>query len=279
VPPEVSAIITTHGRPHHVGEAIASIRGELHGDVELIVVNDGDGQELRFGDEVRVVSGQNLGVGRARNLGLAAAHGQFVIFLDDDDVAFPWRISTLMDAAKRSGSDLCFGMTRRVVTDGGLVLADVPTGLSSPGAVGFRDILACAPHINAVLVRTSVLREIGGFDSDAQHFDDWSAWLRIADLGVKMWCVGEAVAEWRVHASGLSGLVAGRGQMKAHILALFDRLIPRLSFDNAEAMESARRAVAEREIITYDDYAEAIGQLRADQFLGSSECLGVPRRN
>ena len=259
MPPEVSAIITTHGRPLHVVEAIASIRRETHEDLELIDVIDGDAQEIPFDSDVRVVSGQSLGVGRARNLGLAAARGEFVIFLDDDDVAFPSRIPTLVGAAERSGSGLCFGMTRRVVVEDGLVLPDVPTGLS-PGPVEFCDILACAPHINAVLVRTSVLREEGGFDSDVQHFNDWSAWLRIADRGVKMSCVGETVAEWRLHSSGLSGVVAGRGQMKAHILALFDRLIPRLSSINADAMRTARQVVEERPILTYDDYAEAVGR-------------------
>lgn len=260
--PEVSAIITTHGRPHHVTNAIASIRAELHEDVEFIVVIDGDGELGPGATDVRVVQGQCLGVGRARNLGLQAARGEFVIFLDDDDVAFPWRISTLLDAARHTRSDLCFGMTRRVVVDSDLVLADVPTGPRAPGRVGFFDILACAPHINAVLVRTSVLREAGGFDAAADHFDDWSAWLRLADRNVRMWCVGEVVAEWRVHEAGLSGGVARRGGLKGPILSLFDRLRPELSNENARAVASARSTVVEREIRTYDDYAEAMEQMQ-----------------
>jgi glycosyltransferase involved in cell wall biosynthesis len=262
VSPEVSAIITTHGRPDHVVHAIASIRAELHENVEFIVVVDGHDDLGVSETEVRVVRGEKLGVGRARNLGLDAALGEFVIFLDDDDIALPWRISTLLQAAKQSGSDLCFGLTRRVVVDGDLVLPDVPTGLTAPGRVEFSDILACAPHINAVLVRTSVLRDAGGFDADAHHFDDWSAWLRLADRNVRMWCIGQVVAEWRLHEAGLSGLVARRGGLKGPILSLFERLGPALSPQNASALGVARSTVMEREIQTYDDYADAMQQMQ-----------------
>jgi hypothetical protein len=206
-------------------------------------------------------------------MALEAAEGDFVIFLDDDDVALPTRISTLVATAQQFEADLCFGMTRRVAPNSSLTLPAVPTHVLRFGPMGFCDLLTCAPHINAVLARTAALRNVGGFDVEADHFDDWSAWLRIADRGMRIACVSEVVAEWRIHASGLSGLVIKAGAMKARLLALFDRLMSELSGENARALAIARRTVSTRDIVTYDDYAQAMNVVR-DQLHAAGACLG-----
>ncbi|MGN6182605.1 MAG: glycosyltransferase family 2 protein, partial [Thermoanaerobaculia bacterium] len=158
--PEVTAVITTHGRPAHVQDAIASLRAETYASVDIVVVDDG----CEFVPAaphrdvpLRIARGHKLGVARARNMGLAAARGEFVIFLDDDDVALPHRIATLVSVARRQDASLCFGMTRRLVDDGVESFANVPTYVA-PGAMTFSDLLLCAPHVNAVLARTDVLR-------------------------------------------------------------------------------------------------------------------------
>lgn len=265
MPPEVTAVITTHARPAHVYDALASVQAETYESIEIVVVDDGGSFVAPSDDSgrpVRVVSGASLGVARARNLGLGAARGEFLIFLDDDDVALPHRIASLLREARLHDASLCFGMTRRVTEDGTPVLADVPTHGIAAGPVGFCDLLACAPHINAVLVRTDVLRAVGGFDTDADHFDEWSAWLRIADRGAAIRRVANTVAEWRIHPAGLSGRVLQNGAMKARLLALFERLQPDLSSENAVAVAAAGRIVADAPIVTYDDYADVMANAR-----------------
>jgi len=266
MPAEVTAVITTHARPESIREALASVRAETFQDIECVVVDDGGTFEppaLDTGIEIRVLRGSGLGVAPARNLGLAAARGEFVIFLDDDDVALPNRITTLLDAAKRFNADLCYGLTRRAVADSASTLPHVPTELPSSGRVGFRDVLTCAPHINSVLVRASTLRNIGGFDVEAHHFDDWSAWLRLADQNVVMWCVRDVVAEWRIHGQGLSAEIMHTRAMKSRLIALFDRLQAQLSEASTQAVAAAQLVVTASEIVTYDDYVEAMTAARA----------------
>lgn len=273
---EVTAIITTHGRPACLHTALESVCAETHGDVEIVIVDDG-GESTSFdaGTDmpVRVVRGNRLGVGRARNLGLSVARGEFVIFLDDDDVALPDRISSLLRAARRHHASLCFGMTHRVLSDSSQVLENVPTHRSSFGAVGFCDLLACAPHINAVLARTDTLRAVGGFDAGADHFDDWSAWLRIADQGSLVWSIADTVAEWRIHGRGLSAHVLQRGAMKARLLSLFERLQPCLTAENARAVRMAHQVVTAATVATYDDYAGLMAAARNERHRAAT-CFG-----
>lgn len=276
LPPEISAIITTHRRPLAVRDALASVRSEAHRDFELIVVDDGGTfVPPRVDAALHVVRGFSLGVARARNLGLEQARGEFVIYLDDDDVALPNRMATLLAAARRNDASLCFGMTRRIVDGRPADLEDVPTRLVSSGAVGFCDLLTCAPHVDAVLVRADVLRSVGGFDAGVDHFDDWSAWLRIADRGAVVWGVPETVAEWRIHARGLSGKVHGSSAMKQRIVAFFATIQRSLSMENADAVEMARQIAEASDIATYDDYVEAVAAVRSGLH-GVGSCFGQP---
>lgn len=266
----VTAVITTHRRPDQLLAAIQSVRDEVFQDFELIVVEDGDAlsrdsiEGLRPG--IRLIQENRLGVARARNLGLAAAAGELVIYLDDDDVALPCRIDTLVREMDRHAADLCFGMTRRRDANGGVMSPDVPTHHTLPGPITFCDLLVCTPHVNSVLARTELLRRAGGFDAACAHLDDWAAWLRMADAGARMWAVPDVVAEWRLHAQGLSEDISRRGLMKQRITNLCEQLLPAMSPEGAQAIGVALEVLRESATVTYDDYADAMhrrrGQLR-----------------
>lgn len=273
---EVTAVVTTRARPQHVFDAIASLRAETHESVEIVVVDDGGEFEATrdvLGRHGRVVRGGAVGVAGARNLGLAAARGEFVIFLDDDDVALPHRISVLLREARRTAASLCFGLTRRVIAGSALSMLPVPTHHTGGAGSGFCDLLTCNPHVNAVLARTESLRRAGGFDAGASHFDDWSVWLRIADAGEPVTGIGEVVAEWRMHDRGLSAGILSIRAMKARLLGLFDRVEPALTVENARAVALARSVVRAHAIVTYDDYVSAMSATR-DALHASGECLG-----
>lgn len=103
--PRISVIIPTYNREGYIADAIDSVLQQTCGDFEVIVVDDGstDGTRERvaaYGEKVRYIFTSNRGVGHARNLGMAHARGEFLAFLDSDDVLYPYMLeleSRLLD--------------------------------------------------------------------------------------------------------------------------------------------------------------------------------------
>ncbi|HET7536321.1 MAG TPA: glycosyltransferase family A protein, partial [Candidatus Didemnitutus sp.] len=92
--PTVSAIIPTYNRAHLLPAALASIFAQTQPVDEVIVVDDGSKDNtadvLRtYGDRVRYIRQQNAGAGAARNHGMREARGDYVAFLDSDDLWMP----------------------------------------------------------------------------------------------------------------------------------------------------------------------------------------------
>jgi hypothetical protein len=264
-----------------VHEALTSLYAETYPNLECIVVDDGGSFQLPGSSTtrpVRVLHSDRGGVASARNVGLTAANGEFIIFLDDDDVALPGRIATLVDAANSHRADVAFGRTRRVISGSRVKLPNVPTAIAPSDQIGLCDILTCAPHVNAVLVRTSALRAVGGFDLNAAHFDDWAAWIRLADRQARMCSVRDVVAEWRIHAAGLSAQVLHIRAMKTRILALFDHLSHQLTDDGVRAIAAARSVIAGSDVDTYDDYANVMAAAR-QTLHAEGRCIGPRTRS
>src|SRR5947209_3635107 len=98
--PLLSVIIPTHDRATLLAEAIASVRTQEFNDYELIVVDDGSTDDTSAilarlaADEpslkLRVFQQAHAEQGAARNRGIAEAHGKYCVFLDSDDLLFPW---------------------------------------------------------------------------------------------------------------------------------------------------------------------------------------------
>jgi glycosyltransferase involved in cell wall biosynthesis len=109
VKPRVSIIIPCFNAEAWVGAAIDSVLAQTWPETEVIAINDGSrdaslAEMRRFeGPRVRVLDQGNLGASAARNSGLRAASGEFIQFLDADDLLAPDKIATQMDLLNRSG--------------------------------------------------------------------------------------------------------------------------------------------------------------------------------
>ena len=136
----ISVIVTVYNIEQYLGQCIKSILGSTYQDLEVILVDDGSrdssgeicDQFAQADGRVKVIHKVNAGVSQARNTGLEAAKGDFITFVDGDDVIHPNTLAVLMDAL--AGGDYDVSMVYGIqVPDGGQdkFLANKELGLSA----------------------------------------------------------------------------------------------------------------------------------------------------
>jgi glycosyltransferase involved in cell wall biosynthesis len=158
-----SVVISTYNRAPVVPQAVRSVLDQLGAELELVVVDDGSSDNtlevLRSFDDprLRVVQQANGGFSAARNSGIAAATGDWVVFLDDDDMALPGWLECLAGMTGDGVGVVCCGAEYRS-RDGTLSHTAVPIGDTL-----FDDKTALF-LAGTFAVRADLLRAVGGFD-------------------------------------------------------------------------------------------------------------------
>lgn len=205
--PRITIVITTYNQAAYLSEAIESALGQSHDNVEVIVVDDGsqDASEevARKYDKVRYIKQHNQGVAKARNTGLDASSGEYIVFLDGDDRLRPDAVEVNLKK---------FELHPECMMVAGA--ATVIDRLGKPVAVDYdppveQDHYAKMLHYNylrmpaMVMYRKSIFTLVGPFREDLAPADDWEMYLRIMRL-YPVYCHGHPVAEYRLHGSNTS---------------------------------------------------------------------------
>ena len=184
--PLVSTVIPTHNRPRTLAEAIAGVRAQTFMDYEIIVVSNGESDEMRrasrdvaAANECAYFELDDGNVGLARNLGVERASGEWIAFLDDDDIWLATKLERQLAEAERSGSDLVTCDYVMFFPDGreAVERPRVPEGWTYVKALSHQ--YWWAPTSTA-LVRKRVFAEAGGFDPHQRYGEDTDLWRRIS---------------------------------------------------------------------------------------------------
>jgi glycosyltransferase involved in cell wall biosynthesis len=208
--PAVTVVIPTRDRPDLLALTLRSILSQKAVDLEVVVVDDGDGPEtaalVRAVGDPRVQLLRNpgpRGVSGARNRGVEAVREGWVAFCDDDDLWAPDKLSAQISAAEAEGAawvyagDVTVDEHLRLVNGGPPPApADVVRDL-----VRYNTLPAGASN---VVVRREALARVGPFDPGLRTSEDWDVWLRLARVvGHPAWVPRPLVA-LRVHSRSFS---------------------------------------------------------------------------
>jgi glycosyltransferase involved in cell wall biosynthesis len=209
--PTVTVVIPTQSRPGMLREAAASALAQTHRALELIIVlNDATAEaiaaarSIQAGDDrVRLLFRDRGNLSAARNTGIEFARGEWIAFLDDDDVWLPEKLDVQLSTAIATGSELVtcdFGTFDEAGPRRDDGLAPLPDGLTFAEALMLGNFVSGG---SAALVRTAVLRSLGGFDDNLKACEDWDMWRRIA-WHHNITKVDRALVNYRWHGSSMS---------------------------------------------------------------------------
>lgn len=181
----VTVVIPTRNRPTVLPTALSAALRQEDVQVEVVVVDDASADPgtvlaAASDDRVRVVRhDEPRGVAAARNTGIAQASGEWVAFLDDDDVWSPRKLRAQLDEAVGEGAQ--FAYAAAVLLD---ERKDARAEFAAPEPDGLPRRLLQNYVIPAgssnVVAKTDLVRRLGGFDTALHQLADWDMWIRLA---------------------------------------------------------------------------------------------------
>lgn len=212
--PLISCIVPVFNGERYLAEALDSILAQQYEPLEIIVADDGstDGTAAiarRYGDRVHVVRQANAGAPAARNLGLQAARGELIAFLDSDDVWHRDKLA-LQTARFAARPELEVSVTHLQtfwipeLRDEAERFRDHPLSQPQPGYVTI-----------TMLARRAVFERVGGFNTARSVGDPMEWFVRAAEQRVVMELLPDTLAYRRLHHGNLSWESGGPRRMTA----------------------------------------------------------------
>lgn len=206
--PDVSVIVPTRNRRPLLALTLLSVQRQRHVDVEVIVVDDGSTDETsamlsRLEPPVKVIRHERpQGVSAARNHGIAEARGEWVAFLDDDDLWSPDKLALQLEALRRDGTQWAYAGAVDIAPDQTVIAGRPPLPPDRIVAELPAQNLLPAGASN-VIVRKAWLPSAAVFDGRLYHSADWDLWIRLARQGPPS-CISRPLVAYRFHAGGAS---------------------------------------------------------------------------
>jgi glycosyltransferase involved in cell wall biosynthesis len=226
--PIVSVVIPVRNCRDYIDESVASVLSQSYGNLELIVIDDGSDDDdytrlLDLDPRVRVARLAGSGVSKARNVGMTMARGQYIAFLDADDVWFPGKLEAQVCYFENNPEvGVVFGGFIRWLPDrqgvfrpsdelASTVCSDARCDPARSGWLYLRLLNGLLVGMNTAVIRRSIYESVGGFNESMRQAEDYDFWLKASRL-MEMHSLVGPVALYRIHsASAMHRLASESG--------------------------------------------------------------------
>jgi len=224
-PKLISVVMPSYNHAAFIGRTIGSVLGQTYSNFELIIVDNHsqDGTEAVVAackdPRIKYVKFSNNGViAASRNHGVGLSRGEYVAFVDSDDLWLPEKLEKQMEAFLSPGSPVMVYSRYKLITGDAVSEKVLPEAGKCAGGDIFKALylghfIACS----GVMVKKKVLDEAGGFDETPAFLavEDMDLWLRLALAGPAACACAEPLFLYRVHPGNLS-----RGYLKKYKRAM-----------------------------------------------------------
>jgi glycosyltransferase involved in cell wall biosynthesis len=207
--PRVSVIVPAYNCAGYLDQTLRSVLAQTFADLEILVIDDGSTDAtgdvaLGFGDAVRYERQNNRGVSAARNRGLSLARGEWIAFLDADDLWEPRKLEAQMALADRRPAAGVIYCLNRYIDGHGAEIENYVRRIGVHRGETFVDLF-CEFFLltSATIVRRDVVQKVGAFDESLKVGEDYDFFLR-ALLRTELEVVEQPLLRRRVHPGSLS---------------------------------------------------------------------------
>jgi hypothetical protein len=213
-PSSVSVILPTFNRLQYLRPAVRSVFAQTFHDWHLIIADDGSEAEttaylarlahLPHVTLIRLSHTGNPSV--VRNAALREARGEYVAFLDSDDIWLPTKLEVQVAVQKASGARRwSYSAENLIDANGRLISGDGAHGRVLPDGAIFEQLLTLEAAVSTpcVLAERHLIEDVGGFDESQPYFEDYDLWLRLS-LRSEVAAINEPLVLVRNHAEHYS---------------------------------------------------------------------------
>ena len=235
----VAIIIPTFNTGKYIKEAVDSAINQTYKNKEIIVVDDGSTDNTKEildiyiqDNKIKYIYQENKGLAGARNTGIKAANGDYIAFLDSDDIFLPNKIEKQIEFLENNRDcDVCYCDVWHFYDDEPNKLMKLDYKYYS-GSEVLKNLLK-KNFINplTVVTRRSVVDKYGVFNEYFKRTEDWEYWIRLVWQGVKFCFLPEILAKYRMRKDSLSFNWNSEIQRKELQLKIFTNLNSEMSFE------------------------------------------------
>lgn len=228
--PQISIVIPAYNVAPYIGETLESVFAQTFTDYEVIVVNDGspdtDHMESALAPYLHRLSylkRENRGAGAARNEGLRAAQGEFIAFLDADDLWEPNYLEEQLAFIIQQKCDLVCADAMHFGNSplAGRTFMEAFMDTAPPiGEFTFLNLISAERSLitSGVLARREAILEAGLFDEGLRNSQDFDLWLRLTRQGKRLAFQRKVLLRYRFHENSLSGDEINRTTRQLRVL-------------------------------------------------------------
>ncbi len=212
--PKVTVVIPNYNYANYIKKTIDSVLAQTYKNIEVLVIDDGSkDNSLKiledYDDKITVLKQKNQGVSRARNNGAANSNGEYIAFLDADDIWLPEKVETQMKKFFNDGNIGLVHCSMNYIDKN-----DKYCGKNYNGKEGnvadelllFEEGVVVGAGSTAIVPRR-IFDELGGFDERLSTAADWDFCYRLATR-YKFGFVSEPLVLYRIHNSNMHGNIA-----------------------------------------------------------------------
>lgn len=218
----VSVIIPTYNREQYLAEAIASVLDQDYAPIELIVIDDGSSDGTAdtvapFADRLLYRLQENQGIAAARNAGVNLSHGQFLAFLDSDDIWEPGKLRLQMAVFHaRPSTGVVYGHARQFFSP----------EMTAPERARIRqqEGIFAAPTASSLLVSRTTFERVGPFDQSLNLSVDMDWYARMTEIKMDVVMLPDVLFLRRLHQTNINRTCADEQIERVRLLkATLDR--------------------------------------------------------